>query len=316
MHGRTPSTGGHKGFDSHCPSPPSPTHSPSSTTISSSDTPPQQSSKRSSLSADPPNSTPSSSKPHVASVITFSETGSLSSSQSDTTQSESASSVHSVQELQPHSYITPKQHSDIPFIEPLQVLECNSNGGMFSSKSHEIDVYIPEGAVNSESPLNLEFGITLHCPFAFAKDAKMKPVSPIVWLSVQEEVSFNKHIELTLPHAVNCGEDTQILAFYKAQKKGRRYQFERMKPPGSGIGMGSGKVQTKLSKGPYLICIAGKATPELVRKTNYCIIKAVPKSTDELSWKVQFCVAFFLPTCIEVRHSLTTETQLTVHSSS
>ena len=312
MHRRTPSTG-QKSFDSHCPSPPSPTRSPSSTTISSSDTPPQHGSKTSSLSADPPSSTPTSTRPQEALGVTFSETSSHSSSHSDTTQSESASSVHSVHELQPHSYIMPKQQSDIPFIEPLQVLRCDSSGGMFSSKSHEIDVYIPEGAVNSGSSLNLEFGITLHGPFAFAKDAKMKPVSPIVWLSVQEELPFNRHIELTLPHAVNCGEDTNILAFYKAQKKGRRYQFERMKSPGLGIGMGSGKVQTKLSKGPYLICIAGKATPDLVRKTNYCIIKAVPKSTDELSWKVQFCVTFFLPTCIEVRNSFIKGTLFTVH---
>ena len=266
--------------------------------------PPQHSSKRSSISVDLPDITPTDSRPLESLAVSFPDNVSTSSSVSETTKSESATSMHSVPELEPHSYIMPKQHDVIPFVEPIQVLQCEDSGGTFTSKPHEVGLYIPEGAVDPNFSLNLEFGVTLHGPFVFAKDAKMKPVSPIVWLSVQEELPFNRHIELTLPHPIDCSEDPSILAFYKAQKKGRKYLFQRMRNPGFGIDRGIGKVQTKLSKGPYLICIAARATQDLVNKTNYCIIKAMPKSTDEPLWKVQFCVSFFLPTCIEVRNSL------------
>ena len=271
---------------------PSSVSSPSSSSPSNSITPPQHHS-----------STSATLRPLA---ISFPENQSTSSSSvSETTKSESATtSMHSVQELEPHSYIVPKQHDAIPFVEPIQVLQCDDSGGTFTSKPHEVGLYIPEGTIDPNSSLNIELGVTLHGPFVFAKDAKMKPVSPIVWLSVQEELPFHRHVELTLPHPIDCSEDPTILAFYKAQKKGKMYQFQRMRKPGFGIERGIGKVETKLSKGWILICIAGRANPDLVSKTNYCIVKAMPRSTDDPLWKIQFCIAFFLPTCIEVRNPL------------
>lgn len=224
----------------------------------------------------------------------------LSATSSDATQSEVAS-IDSTKEIKVLPSRSKSNVHDVPFLGPIEVLQCDAGGGIYNSKTHGINVCIPEDAVVQQ--VNLEFGVTLHGPFAFPKDGKVKAVSPTVWLSVQDNASFKKPIEIVLPHCV--GEDSQNLAFYRAlaeEKREKKYQFRKVKTSECGIdAFFSGTLRTKLSKNPHFLCIAGKATQDLLRKCNYYLFQATPKILDEPAWKIHFYVTYLLPTCNEVR---------------
>ena len=223
----------------------------------------------------------------------------LSATSSDATLSEVAS-IDSTKEIQAEPLRSKPKIHDVPFLGPIEVLQCDAGGGVYDSAIHDIHIRIPEEAVDQK--VNLEFGFTLHGPFAFPKDGKVKAVSPTVWLSVQGNVSFSKPIEIVLPHCV--GEDCQSLAFYRAlaeEKREKKYQFRKLKSSEFGIDTYfSGTLRTKLSKNPHFLCIAGKVTQELIRKSSYYLFQVKPKDFDESIWKIYFYIMYLLPTCKEV----------------
>lgn len=223
----------------------------------------------------------------------------ISATSSDATQSEVAS-INSTKEINAWQLRSKPKVHDVPFLGPIEVLQCDAGGGVYNSKIHDIHIRIPEDAV--VQTVNLEFGVTLHGPFAFPKDGKVKAVSPTVWLSVQENASFKKPIEIVLPHCV--GEDCQSLAFYRAlaeEQREKKYPFRKLKTSEFGIdAYFSGTLRTKLSKNPHFLCIAGKVTQDLLRKSNYYLFQAKPKILDEPTWRVHFYVTYLLPTCNEV----------------
>lgn len=228
---------------------------------------------------------------------------------SDATQSEVAS-IDSTKEIKAQPLRSKPKVHDVPFLSPIEVLQCDSRGGVYNSKIHGIMVRIPEDAV--VQTVNLEFGVTLHGPFVFQNNGKVKAVSPTVWLSVQDNASFSKPIEIVLPHCV--GEDCPSLAFYRAlveEQREKKYQFRKLKTSEFGIdAYFSGTLRTKLSKNPHFLCIAGKATQDLLRKCNYYLFQAKPKILDEPTWKIHFYVTYLLPTCNEVRMKYTCSTNI------
>lgn len=208
-----------------------------------------------------------------------------------------------LQKLQVVSSIRAKRHRilhSVPILDRIEVIQCDSSGGHYNLKLHEVEISIPEGAVSENTSVHLEIGVTLHGPFEFPKD--MKPVSPIVWLSIQEGVQFTKSTELSLPHFINCvQEGAHHLSFLTAQVKAEeKFQFQKTRNSGSGIRAATGTLRTRLSKHPFFVCIAAKVTKELTSRANYCVIKAAPKSSTERVWKAHFCITYLLPTCIEV----------------
>ena len=193
----------------------------------------------------------------------------------------------------------------IQFVGPIEELQCDSTGGVYHSSTHDVQISIPEGAVDENSTVNFEFGATLCGPFAFPKD--LKPVSPIVWLGIKEGMPFNRSIGVTLPHCIKgLEESSQVLVFLtgELEKKQRgKIQFEKVRSPGSGIETGYGILRTRMSKHACFVCLAAKTTREIIGKTNYRIIKTTPKSTQKHLWKVHFYVTYDLPTCLEVSSS-------------
>ena len=205
-------------------------------------------------------------------------------------------------QLHPRSYIAPRIHKTVPMIpfeDDIEVFKIDRAGGTYSSKAHKMELIIPEGAVSGYPMVTLEFGVTLHGPFTFPKDTK--PVSAIVWFSLQGQSSFHKSIEIVLPHFINYAEDdSQSLAFFVTN--GEKYQFQKQRDSGRGISSTHGTLRTRLSKEPCFICIATKNAKDIATKSNYCIVKAMPKlSPTDYIWRVHFCVSYLLPTCIEVR---------------
>ncbi len=192
------------------------------------------------------------------------------------------------------------QHSSavMQHIETVQVVHCDSVGGRFNYEPHDIILSVPEGATDSVA--NIEVGVTLNGPMIFPKDTK--PVSPIVMLCLQEGSTLSKAIKLAFPHCYRYTEgDQHMLTFLKAskpKKAGRKLLFQKINGT---IGRGKGMVWIKPSKpSPSFFCIGCKVGPEAIAKTNYCVVKVMPKSTDETTWQLVLCVSYLLQTSIEV----------------
>lgn len=109
----------------------------------------------------------------------------------------------------------------IPFIDPVTVLACDHRGIQHTLGGHDITVKIPKNAIPIGQVAHIELAVTLHGPFMFPSN--MRPISPILWLCTQEDITFNSPIQVTLPHFLtdlNQHEITQLgVTFAKANHK-------------------------------------------------------------------------------------------------
>ncbi len=227
-----------------------------------------------------------------------SSTGSIGSHSSFEVVSSDPSPVYGKRTL-PSSLRTTYHGSDImEYVDSVQVVHCDSIGGRFFYEPHDVILSVPEGA--TESMANIEIGVTLKGPLLFPKDTK--PLSPIVILCMQEGCTLRKPVELTLPHCFRYTEEvSHLLTILKASKPkthGGKLLFRKVN---GSISRGKATVWIKPSKSsPCFFCIGCKTTPDAIARTNYCVVKAMPKSTDETTWQLVLCVSYLLQTCIEV----------------
>ena len=194
----------------------------------------------------------------------------------------------------------------VPYMDPVEVVVCDSTGGIFYSSTHDFGFTIPEGAIPEGEPINIEVGVTLTGPFDFPKGSK--PVSPIVRLCVQQQpdYQFLKPVEVILPHYLDLtGEEDSSelklqIGFLKAGHTlngNKKLKFERMDMSNMDFKHhGYGILQTNHF---CLLCIDQDVTREDTVKANFYLLgyQIMLNSTE---WNVYFCVAYFLPTCAEV----------------
>ena len=198
--------------------------------------------------------------------------------------------------------------SSVPFMDPLDVIHCTSDGGVYYNPVHDITVRIPEGAISKGASVAIEIGVALYGPFQFPDDTK--PVSPIVWLCVKqgqgelEHYQFLKPVEVVLPHYlhVTTEDDSTLLHFLKAghhMNKREQYQFQLA---GGKVCFPVQKTYGTLSTYHFcFLCIAsGTVSQERTAKANFCLISVIPDPISEPSWTIYFCVCYFLQTCVEV----------------
>ena len=194
--------------------------------------------------------------------------------------------------------------SSVPFMDPLDIIHCTSNGGVYYNPVHDFTVRIPEGAISKGASVTIEIGVALYGPFQFPDGTQ--PVSPIVWLCVQQEghYQFLKPVEVVLPHYlhVTTADDSTLLHFLKAghhMNENEQYQFQ----------FTSGKVcfpihetYGTLSTNHFcFLCIALRTvSQERTAKAKFCLISVIPDPISEPSWTIYFCVCYFLQTCMEV----------------
>lgn len=218
-------------------------------------------------------------------------------------ESSSLTSMHfSVPNLQAgKAVITMNDIQNVQFITSPEVIKCLPTGGKFQHKIHSISFTIPPQAVREGTEITIEYAIAVVGPFTFPEG--ITPVSPILWVRISREGHgagrLQKPLEIGLPHAVICKENSTLLHFLCAQSNRESYSFTkthksaRFKPC-------RGTLSTKLSKQQYFFCIAAKACQEVISRTQYCIIKVAPKHPYDFSWKMYFFVTYALAACVEV----------------
>ena len=183
---------------------------------------------------------------------------------------------------------------------------CDSTGGTFYSSTHDFGFAIPEGAIPEGDSINIEVGVTLTGPFDFPQGSK--PVSPIVKLCVQQQPNYQflKPVEVVLPHYLdltseedNVNSDLHI-GFLKAGHElnhNQEYKFEQMDLSDTHFKHEYGILRTNHF---CLLCIGEGVTHEDTAKALFYLVGYCKIMPDPTMWKVYFCVAYFLKTCVEV----------------
>ena len=180
---------------------------------------------------------------------------------------------------------------------------CDSRGGTFYSSTHDFGFAIPEGAIPEGDSINIEVGVTLTGPFDFPQGSK--PVSPIVKLCVQQQPNYQflKPVKVILPHYLDLTseEDSSELqiGFLKAGHTlngNQEYKFEQMDLNNTQHEYGILRTNHFC-----LLCIGGGVTREDTAKALFYLVGYCKTMPDPTMWKVYFCVAYFLKTCVEVR---------------
>ena len=217
-------------------------------------------------------------------------------------------------------YWCAKNVASVPFIDPVTVLECDSSGREYTNLSHDITLRVPENAIPHGSSVHIEVATALFGPFKFQEDRR--PISPILWICPQENIIFQKPIEVILPHILNnqvTAEDVNHfgLQFFKADHNDYSTNLDghhlyNFKPFDANMEFfhelyGSfGVLQTTHC---CFLCITAIKNAELshtmAQKKGYCLscIECLRSPYCNVPPRdvVYFCTSFFLKTCLQVR---------------
>ena len=167
---------------------------------------------------------------------------------------------------------------------------------------------IPDDAIPPGMVIHLEVAVALYGPFQFPDGSC--PVSPILWLCIQENIDLRKPLDIILPHFLT---DKNIgIRFAKADHKQyatdefgqTHYVFEPLETAFIAYKERNQNYGILSTQHCCYLCIISKdpqISPEFALKAGYylwCIEK--PSSNLKARDTVHFCVTFCLPTCREV----------------
>lgn len=147
----------------------------------------------------------------------------------------------------------------------------------------DIQVKFPPGSISAETIAHIELGVGLYGPFSFPDG--YQPVSPFIWLCIQEEFELMLPIEIKLPHMVMDIEGVE-LAFAKANHQNYCYDsakgykvffFENIADGESYFESPTEKSVVETGYGILhvnhccIYCINAKITPKLAKSLGYCL---------------------------------------------
>ena len=204
----------------------------------------------------------------------------------------------------------------VQFIDPIEIIPCDTHGCEYYNPRHDVEVRIPEGAIPpSDGIIKIEFGVAMYGPFKLTDGISMRRVSPVVWLCAQQNgfSGFQKDVEITIPHFVDFStEDAhKYLRFLKADHQFEASEIEyQLKSAGGRAAFNRAAHGTLLTKHFCSVCITSSVTlPN--EKIKYYLGGAISLKAQD--WQIIFYACYFLPSCIWVRYVckiLVTITQL------
>ena len=232
--------------------------------------------------------------------ITSISAGNQRSSQSDHTPTTQPEAAQQTRRLFPYTTRPTDGYSNVYFVDQLQVFTCGYEGGVFHSAQSGVTIKFPYGAVPEASPpITIEFGVALNGPFEFPPD--FKPVSPFIWLCTNNpHFVFRKPVEVTIPHFLTLDKtDNDKLTFMKANHRDVDDEYEFKECTEKKKFKAHNSYGVLLTTHTCFLCIAWKSAELAITKINYCLMKVVPRTLG-ISFKIVFCVTYFLEACMEV----------------
>ena len=222
------------------------------------------------------------------------------------------SGYHQMSRIVSQYYRCAETSAHIPFIDPVTVLVCDHRGIEHTLVDHDITVTIPPGAIPKWKVVHFEMAVALYGPFNFPSSTR--PISPILWLCPQEEIEFNSPIMVTLPHFLTCSLSQQELdqlgvGFAKADhndysgsKESQNVMFN-FQPCSVQPQFNYKEKQgfaTMETRHCCFLCLTTKQCPQLAKKAGFTFSRIDYMSVSS-THVVNFCVSFFLPSCLKVR---------------
>ena len=215
----------------------------------------------------------------------------------------SAASTLTTESEKSSHFIEAIEKAQVPFVYH-HWLECNHSSVEHTIKDHDITLRIPEGAVPVGKTVNIEIGVTMYGPFTYPENRR--PISPIVWLCIEDDIKLNKPFQLILPHFLTRLDKEKLsyhqIKFAKANhgncsaKTKYRFNCCDEKPLLASPGYKSYGVLVSTHCCYY--CLSANNSPELAIDAGYCLarVEKVLAHGNE----VYFTACFFLSTCIKV----------------
>ena len=216
----------------------------------------------------------------------------------------------SADEMEPFSSAVKKASQlGVQFIDPIEIISCDTRGCEYYNPRHDVEVRIPEGAIPpSDGIIKIEFGVAMYGPFRLTDGISLRRVSTVVWLCAQQDgfSGFQKDVEITIPHFVDFStEDAhKYLTFLKADHQFEDSESEYQLKSADGRAVFNRAAHgTLLTKHFCSVCIAANSVHLPNEKTNYYLGGA--RSMKGQEWQIVFYVCYFLPSCIRVRFDYT-----------
>jgi len=188
-----------------------------------------------------------------------------------------------------------------------QQLNFNSRGDKYHSEDDDFTLTVPEGALPTGDSISIQVGVVPYGPVGpFKYPDGARPVSPIVWLCSTPKFEFQKPLELSLPHCIDCNneEDCRSLTFLKAghtaNQGSKVFHFEKTDGKASFAPNAS---YGTLSMSHFCLYCVVEYTREDTDRVNYCLVVVRPLRMEKIS-KIYFCLTYFLKTCLKVKHSM------------
>ena len=208
------------------------------------------------------------------------------------------------------SAVIKANHVSVQFIDPVEIISCDTHGCDYYDIMYDVGLRIPEGAIPpSEGRIDIEFGVAMYGPFKIADGMNVKRVSPVVWLRIQQDgfSGFQKDVEITIPHFLDLStEDAyKYLRFLKADHK-----FDVLNEDGKI------RYQLKPAPGKAVFHHASDATHGKLLTRHFCSVCIATSVLHNehtryylgggISWKTKdgwiiFYVCYFLKSCVRVR---------------
>ena len=186
------------------------------------------------------------------------------------------------------------------------MLECDYRGLRHTVSDHDITLRVPEGAVPEGEIVHLEVGVTMYGPFSFPENTR--PISPIIWLCLEEDYELKEKFEIYVPHFLMHLTEQRIqhhqVCFAKAHheygmevknKHDTSYSFRQFGSQPSFIYKDEKHYAVLTSKHCCFLCLSAQNARELAMDAGYCLVRIQPSPL-----KVQFLATFFLETCLNV----------------
>ena len=198
-----------------------------------------------------------------------------------------------------------KENAKVPFLYH-RLLECDNSSTEYTVKDHDITLRIPEGALPMGESVHFEIGVAAYGPFIFPGSSR--PISPIVWLCILEDVELKKPFKLIVPHFlvglnkerfnyhqvnfakanhINYNDSEKVYRFYDHDCE---HLFASTEYRSYGI---------LSSTHCCFYCLLAKNTPELTRDAGYCLAR-IENILSPRRNEVYFAAIFFLDTCMKV----------------
>ena len=192
----------------------------------------------------------------------------------------------------------------VRFIDPIEIITCDTHGCDYYNTRHDVEIRIPEGAIApSEGKINIEIGVAMYGPFKLS-DGISRRVSPVVWLCVQNDgfKGFQKDVEITIPHFLDFSSEdaNKYLTFLKAEHELEDHENEyQLKPANGKAKFDRAMHGTLLMRHFCSVCIKAEIFPE--EQTRYYLGGGISMKGQD--WQIIFYVCYFLKSCLRVRFS-------------